>query len=137
MKNIKKLLLLILLIIFCSSCGNTSNLKSMSYKEFNEKLANKDTFFFVLVKDGCQYCEKFIPKVEEIVDEYNIIGYKLNYSSMSEDEQNEFYEKYEAGSTPTTMFIKDGKEISQMQRIEGNVSKEKVVAKLKSLNYIE
>ena len=65
MKKFKKFLLLILLIVFCSSCGK-SNFKTISYSELNKKLNNNDTFFFVVVRDGCQHCEKFVPKVENV-----------------------------------------------------------------------
>lgn len=137
MKNLKRLFLLILLVLFCSSCGSSSNLKSLSYKEFKEKIKNEDTFFLVVIRDGCQHCEKFVPKVEEVVDEYNIIGYTLNYSDLSEDEDEEFYNQYVVDGTPTTIFFKDGKDISILQRLEGNVSKEKLIDKLKKNDYIK
>ena len=68
MKYIKKIIFLFVLIILCTSCGS-SNLKSISYSELNKKLENKETFFFVTIKDGCQHCEKYVPKLEEILDE--------------------------------------------------------------------
>lgn len=136
MKNIKKILLLIVLVILCSGCGS-SKLKSLSYSELNKKFKNNDTFFFVVIKDGCQYCEKYVPKVEEILDEYDIEGYTLNYSDLSDEDEEKFYEEYGVDSTPTTIFIKDGKEISVLQRIEGNVSKELLVNKLKNNGYIK
>ena len=136
MKKFKSFILLFLLVLLCSSCGS-SNLKSLSYKELNKKLENNETFFFVVIRDGCSHCESFVPKVEEVVDEYNIIGYTLNYSDLSEEEDEEFFEKYGISSTPTTVFIKDGKEMSILQRIEGNVAKEKLVDKLKKNDYIK
>lgn len=136
MKKLKSILLLCLLIILCSSCGS-SKLKSMSYKELNKKLEAKETFFFVVVRDGCQHCENYIPKVEEVLKEYDIEGYKLNYSDLSSEEDEKFFEEYGISSTPTTVFIKDGKEVSILQRIEGNVSKDKLIDKLKKNEYIK
>ncbi len=136
MKKIKSVLLLILLVFLCSSCGS-NNFKDISYSELNKKLENKETFFFVVVRDGCQHCEAFIPKVEEVLKEYDIKGYKLNYSDLSEKDEEDFTNKYGISSTPTTVFIKDGNETSILQRIEGNVSKEKLIDKLKKNDYIK
>lgn len=136
MKYIKKMVFILLLVLFCSSC-NSSNLKSLSYSELNKKLNNNETFFFVVIKDGCPHCEKYVPKVEEVLDEYNITGYTINYSDLSKKDDDEFYNKFGIDSTPTTVFIKEGKEISIMQRITGNVSKEKLISKLKINEYIK
>ena len=136
MKNIRKILFLFLLVILCTSCGS-SKLKSISYNELNKKISNNETFFFVVIKDGCPHCEKYVPKVEEVLDEYNIEGFTINYSNLSEKDDDEFYSEFGVESTPTTIFIKDGKEISIMQRLVGNVSKEKLISKLKTNNYIK
>ena len=135
MKNIKKLFLLLLIVFICSACGS-SKLKSISYSSFKEKLKNKETFFLVVTRDGCQYCEKFVPTVEEVLSEYEVTGYNLNYTDLSDSDKELFDPEYNVDSTPTTIFIRDGEEISILQRIEGNVSKEKLVAKLKSNGYI-
>lgn len=136
MKKFRNIILLCLLIILCSSCGS-SKLKSISYSELNKKLNNNETFFFVVIRDGCQHCENYVPKIEEILEEYNIVGYKLNYSNLSEKEDEEFYNKFGVDSTPTTIFIKDGQETSIMQRLVGNVSNEKIISKLKTYEYIK
>ena len=136
MKKIKNILFICLLIILCTSCGS-SNLKSLSYNELNKKLENKETFFFVVIRDGCQHCENFIPKVDDVLNEYDIVGYKINYSNLSEKEDDEFYNTFGVDSTPTTIFIKDGKEVSILQRLVGNVSKDKLISKLETNNYIK
>ena len=136
MKKVKYYVLLFISIVLLTSCGS-SNLKSISYSELNKKLDNKETFFFIVTRDGCSHCEDYIPKVEEVLDEYDIVGYNLNYSDLSEEDDEEFYNKYGISATPTTVFIKDGKEVSILQRIEGDVSKEKLITKLKNNNYIK
>lgn len=136
MKKLRNILLLFLLVLLCSSCGS-SKLKNLSYSELIKKMENNETFFFVVIKDGCQHCEGFIPKVEEVLKEYDIVGYKLNYSDLSEKDDEEFFNKFGISSTPTTVFIKNGNEISILQRLEGNVSKEKLIDKLKKNDYIK
>ena len=136
MKKVKYFLLLFLSVLLFTSCGS-SKLVSISYSELNKKLDNKETFFFIVTRDGCSHCEDYIPKVEEILEEYDIVGYNLNFSDLSEEDDEDFYSKYGINATPTTVFIKDGKEISILQRIEGDVSKEKLILKLKNNNYIK
>ena len=136
MKKIKNILLICLLVILCTSC-KSSNLKSLSLNELNKKLDNKETFFFVIIQDGCQHCEKFVPVVEDVLDEYNLVGYKINITDLSEEDDEALFAMYGVNSTPTTIFIKDGKELSILQRIEGSVSSEKLINKLKANNYIK
>ena len=83
---------------------------------------NKETFFFVVIRDGCSFCESFVPKVEEVLNEYDVIGYKLNISTFTEEEYNEFDATWNVDGTPTTIFIKDGSEVSILQRLEGQTA---------------
>ena len=135
MKKIRYLLLFLFVGILLTGCGS-SNFKSLSYSELQSKLDNKDTFFFVVIRDGCSYCEAFAPKVEAVLNEYDVVGYKVNISDMSEDEYKKFDEVWNVDGTPTTIFIKEGTEESIMQRIDGSVSKDKVISKLKQNGYI-
>ena len=137
MKYIKKIVMVVALIFVCSSCSQNNKLKELTYNDLQNKINSKDTFFFVVIKDGCQHCENFVPKVKEVVNDYEIVGYTLNYSDLNEEDNNSFYSEYKVDSTPTTIFIKDGREISILQRITGNVSKDKLIEKLKTNNYIK
>lgn len=136
MKNIKKVIFILLIILFCSGC-ESSNIKNLSYSKFKDLRESKETFFFVVIKDGCKFCESFIPKLEEVADENNVTGYKLNISDMNEEEWKEFNNEFKIDGTPTTIFMTEGKEVSLLQRIDGNASKEKIISKLKNNNYIK
>ncbi len=135
MKRIKFILLFILSIFILTGCGS-SNFKSISYNELKSKLKGNETFFFVVVKDGCRYCESYEPIVEEVLKENDITAYKLNLSELSDDDFDTFYSEFKVDSTPTTIFSEEGK-ISLMKRIEGSISKEKLTEKLKAMNYIK
>lgn len=138
MKYFKYLLLVLCtftLLIGCTKKDN--NLKDISYKELNEKIANNEEFFFVVTQDGCSHCEEFVPILEEVLKENNVIGYNFNLTRLSEEEHDKFKEEYNVEGTPTTIFIKDGKEVSIMQRIVGSLSKEKLEQKLKNSGYIK
>ena len=139
MKKFKNLLLVLIMFVILVGCTSKSSnsLNDISYSKFKNMLDNKESFFFIVVKDGCSYCEAFVPKVEEVLNDYNLVGYKLNLTEMSSDEYDEFMNNYNVDGTPTTIFITEGKEVSLLQRMEGNVSKEKIISKLKSNNYIK
>lgn len=136
MNKIKFLFLIFLSLFIFSGCGS-SNFKSISYTELTNKLDNKDTFFFVVIKDDCRYCEAFKPKMEKVLDEYDVVGYKLNISDMSEKEYKDFQNQFNVDSTPTTVFIYQGKEVSVLLRLEGNQSEEIIISTLKENNYIK
>ncbi len=136
MKKIKFIVLSLLLLLTFTGCGK-SNVKDLSYSKLKDMISDEETFFFVVVRDGCSFCEKFVPILEEVTDEYEITGYKLNIAKMSEDEYNEFDSIYNVDGTPTTIFIEKGKETSLLQRIDGYVGKEKLISKLENTGYIK
>lgn len=139
MKKFKIITLILVLTFIFVGCGKGDNnyLKELTYSDFNKKVSDAETFFVVLVQDGCPHCEEFVPKLEEVLTEYQVIGYKLNMSTMSEEEYNEFSLKYGKDGTPTTIFLNEGKELSKMQRISGNAAKSKIISKLKGNGYIK
>ena len=135
MKKIKYILLIIFSFLIMTGCGK-NNLKSLSFNELNNKLNNKDTFFFEIVQDGCSHCASFTPKLKEVLNEYNVVGYQVNLTNLTTEEYQKFNSMFDVDGTPTTIFITDGQEVSVLQRIDGNVSKEKIVSKLKANKYI-
>ena len=138
MKYFKIFALVSILFVLLVGCENKNDyLKNLSYKELNEKLENKEEFFFVVTQDGCSHCEEFVPVLKEVLNENKIIGYNFNLTRLSEEEKTSFDELFAVDGTPTTIFIKDGKEVSIMQRIVGGLSSDKLVQKLKNSGYIE
>ena len=77
-----------------------------------------------------------IPKVENVLNEYDVVGYVINLTDLSDEDYEKIQEDFGINGTPTTLFIKNGKEI-KMQRYEGSVSEEKIISKLKTNNYIK
>ena len=136
MKKIKYLLPLFLVLFIFVGCGKKDNLKDISYSKLTSMMDEKETFFFVVKKDGCSHCEDYIPKVENVLNEYDVVGYVINLTDLSDEDYDKIQEDFGVNGTPTTIFIKNGKEI-KMQRFEGSVSEEKIISKLKTNNYIK
>lgn len=144
MKRITKILLLLFVLVLFTGCtkeeensDDAKYLKEISYSELLEKIENKETFFFEVMQDGCSYCQAFTPKLISVLKEYEITGYKLNMTNLTEEEYEEFDKNFGIDGTPETIFITEGKEKTKLQRIEGNTSKTKIIAKLKSNGYIK
>ena len=135
MNKIKYLLLVLLVGVIFTGCGK-NNLKTISFNELNKKLENGESFFFEVVQDGCSHCANFTPKLKEVLNEYDVIGYQLNLTDLTEENYKTFNSMFDVDGTPTTIFIVNGKEVSLLQRIDGDVSKEKIISKLKTNKYI-
>ena len=135
MKKVKYLLLILLFGFSFTGCGK-NNLKTISFSELSKKLENSESFFFEVVQDGCSHCANFTPKLKEVLNEYDVIGYQLNLTDLTAENYEKFNSMFDVDGTPTTIFIVNGQEVSLLQRIDGNVSKEKIISKLKTNKYI-
>ena len=134
MKKIKVLILLLFSVLLLSGCSNDSYLKDLSFSELKNKIEAKEEFFFVVTQDGCSHCEAYVPVLTKTLNKYKITGYNLNLSKLSESDNKEFEELFKTEGTPTTIFVKDGNEISILQRIYGEATEDQIV---KNNNYIK
>lgn len=132
-----KLLLLILCITIITGCSNSKNLKEITYKDLDKSLKNNETFILEIVQDGCSNCEAFTPKFKKIIEEYDIDVKQINLTNLSEEDNNNLTNLYNVSGTPTVIFITKGKEEQISKRIVGNVSKDKIISKLKTAGYIK
>lgn len=138
MKHIKRIILLIILIFCCCACDNNGKyLKEINYKDFSKKINNNETFFIEVVQTGCSFCQSYTPKLKSVLEEYKITGYQINITEMNDEDYKLFNSAFNIKGTPTTIFITEGKEISVLQRIDGNKDKETIISKLKSNGYIK
>lgn len=147
MKNNKKKLVMgilggiivIGLIVFYFLGSNSSdNFIKLNYNEFKEKVDNKDSFVLCVSRTTCSHCNDYKPKLKEVSKKYNIKIYYTEINEFSNSELDYFKDNFGFdGGTPITMFIKDGKEGTTGSRIEGDVSMEKIVSKLKTNGFIK
>ena len=144
MKNKKAILIVgvilvlsVILTIFLLS-NNKFGIKELTYNEVIQKIDNKENFVLVVSKTSCPYCEAFLPKIEKIAKKNKFVVYYIEVDKLSKSENQEFSSKvaYVSG-TPTTIFIEDGEEKIAANRINGNVSEEKIVSRLRLYGYID
>jgi len=147
MKNdkIKNIIIGILIIVIIAlitiiiyNLKNKDRLHELTYDEVIEKVENEDSFVLCISRTTCSHCNLFKPKLKSITKEYNIDIYYIDIDKYTDEEQTTFASKFSWDkSTPTTIFLIDGKETTTSNRISGNVSTKTVIEKLKKNGFIE
>lgn len=115
-----------------------NRLEEINYDKFFNKMQKEDSFALVISKTECKYCMMYLPKLKSIAKEYKLKFYYVEVDKFTADESDSFssYIDYNA-STPTTVFIKNGKEENKLNRINGNLKSDKIIEKLKKVGYIK
>ena len=116
---------------------SSSNLKEIKYEKMMEKVNNKDTFVVLFSQTTCSHCQAFKPKLESVANEFNIKIYYLETDLLDEDEYKQLKKDFSFSGTPTTLFIINGEEKTAATRINGDVSRDKIISKLKSNGFID
>ena len=130
--------ILSLVVISLFDNGNShGELVKVSYNDIVSKVDNNEDFILVVSQSTCSHCATYKPKLIEIAKEYNIDIFYIDYNDENSDTQVKFLKEFNlSGATPTTLFIKDGKEASLLNRLEGDLSSTKVVEKFKKMGFI-
>lgn len=114
------------------------NLIKLSYDEIMEKIDNKESFILCISRTTCSHCNVYKPKLRKVANKYDIKIYYTDVDKYSKNDLKNFSSKISFdGGTPTTLFIKNGEEKTTATRIEGDVSIEKIVDKLKKNGFID
>lgn len=130
--------IIVILLVNYANTPKPGSFIQLDYKGVIKKVDNKDKFILVVSKSTCSHCATYKPKIEAIVKEYGTDVYYIDYDEETEDTQKEFLEKFNLdGATPMTLFFEKGKEISVLNRIEGDLSSEKVIATFKKMGFID
>ena len=142
MKKNKIILIGLIIIILLTSTiiilGNKSNLIKLNYNEVIEKINNKETFILCISAKNCVHCQNYKPKLKKISNEYNIKIYYIDTDTIDKNNYEEFKKQLNFdGSTPVTIFIKDGQEKTTATRINGDASSRTIISKLKTNDFIE
>ncbi len=99
----------------------TDNITDLTFEEFKNLFKSSNKSLVVIVKDGCGYCARFEPVLEETMEEMELKMYRLNTTTMTTDEKIELADYVYLDGTPTTYVIQNG---SVIGALEGSKSKE-------------
>ena len=145
MKKQKKRALIIVAVCLVIAIGafvadrmlSKSNLVEIKYSEMKKKIDDKDSFIVLFSQTTCSHCMDFKPKLEKVANDTGIKIYYLETDLLSEDEYTDLKKDFSFSGTPTTVFIINGEEKTAASRINGDVTVEKIIAKLKSNGFID
>ena len=114
----------------------TYGLSKITYEELTTKKENQEDFILIVSRSNCSHCATYKPKVEEIAIKNEIIVYYIDTDTLSN--KDDFLEEFNLdGATPMTLFFKDGKETTVLNRIEGDLSSKTVKEKFKDMGFID
>mgnify|MGYP005777295097 FL=1 len=132
------ILVLLLAFLIINKAISKGNLVELTYDEFVQKIDNEESFVLCISLTTCSHCATYKPKLESVANDYGIDLYYIDIDKYSEEEQDEFEKIINFNdSTPTTVFLKNGKETTASNRINGDVSTSRIIDKLKSNDFID
>ncbi len=132
------ILVLLLSFLIINKAISKGNLVELTYDEFVQKIDNEESFVLCISLTTCSHCATYKPKLESVAKDYGIDLYYIDIDKYSEEEQEEFEKIINFNdSTPTTVFLKNGKETTASNRINGDVSTSRIIDKLKSNDFID
>ena len=131
--SISTILLIIILSILLVNNSKDNYLERINYNKINEMINSKETFTLCISKTTCTHCQSFKPKLKEVANKYKIKIYYVDIDKENEENKQKLLELLSLSeSTPTTIFIKKGEEATSANRINGDVSKELIIERLKN-----
>jgi len=131
MKKILMIITLLFSTLCLTGCGKYKTYTELSFSEFQTKLENKDSFVVVMGSSTCSACAMYKVTMEEVIKQNQVEIFYLGLDTLSKEEYSQIYSKFVVEMTPTTIFIKDGKETSTYDRIVGTASATEVIKNLK------
>lgn len=107
-----------------------AGIKEISYSDYEKQIESDKPFIVMIVNDGCSYCEKFIPVMKEVSEEYKIPVSSINLVNLTQEEysalaKSNVYLKTEQWGTPTTLILK-GKRV--VDSLGGYTDKEALIS---------
>lgn len=114
-----------------------SHLVLLNANEFKEKIENKDSFIIIMTGSKCSHCESYLPIFKKVLADYDLTAYQIHTDLLNNEEQAFVKGVATINGTPTVIFIKDGEEISAMNRLVGEKSRTETIDRLKVMGYIE
>ena len=132
MKNKKNIIMIIVICLLGVGIGyllfNSSDngLVELNYNELTTKIENKEDFVVCISRTTCSHCNDYKPKLRKVANKYKINIYYTDIDKYNKTDLEKF-----------TIFIKNGEEKTTATRIEGDVSTDKIIDKLKKNGFID
>lgn len=129
------------LVYSVTSVGNTTNEEykeyiDLTYDEFAKKLDNNETFVVLVYKTSCSHCQSFEPKLNKLIETYNLEIYSINLDELSEKQLSIVTNKTFVSGTPTMVFFKEGKNQRNINLV-GDKDEEEIISFLLKAEFLK
>ena len=115
----------------------SSYLIELTYDELAKKVENKETFILVYTQTTCSHCAEYKPILKRTLAKQELYAYEIILDKLTKEEKGKLNDIANVSGTPTTVFIKNGAEISTSSRLVGIQQEQKLISRFKALGYIE
>ncbi|MEG0026222.1 MAG: thioredoxin family protein [Bacilli bacterium] len=136
----KKVLIVsvVLFSLLISGCFNRpTTYEEIDYEIYSDMIKNRESFILFIGSSECNHCVAYKETLKQVIKKYHVDVKYIDISKMNESQKNKFKAHITFAGTPTTIFIKNGKEKSTYNRINGAQDYNKVIAKFADNQYIE
>ncbi len=129
---------LIVAALFGDRLLSREYLHEIKYDDLMTKIENKEDIILCISQTTCNHCQSYKPKLARVGKKYKVDIYYIDVDLLNQEERQELNKKVSiSGGTPATAFIKNGEEKTAANRINGNVSTDKIIEKFKKQGYIK
>jgi len=135
----KKILVLIGFCLLLVGCTGPTTYQTINFNRLESKLNTRESFVLVIGSATCPACATYRRTMEEIIREYRLMIYYVNYDDFNNVERSRLHERFdfsEGLGTPTTLFIINGNERLE-DRIRGTAPTETIISLLEKHNFLE
>lgn len=131
-------IMVISIILLTTGCGKKlKNYNEISLEKYNEMIENKESFAVVIGSSTCGACEVFKVPMKKFISSYQVDVKYVDLSKLSKEESDAFLLEIGVKSTPTTLFIEEGKQTSVYNRIVGAESYSNIKKAYEKMGYIK
>jgi len=137
MKKILIVMAFIGSIFLLAGCGGPKTYEEISFGELKQKIENKEDFILFIGSETCSACSAYKITLNKIIENYGLDVKYIDLDKIGEEDYSYVRKLAYFTGTPATVFIKDGKEDKEKERITGNVKYSKAIKILTENGYIK
>lgn len=131
----KKILIIVACLLCLTGCTKYKDYTELTYDELNKKLDNKETFVLVIGSSTCSACAQYKETMKDVIKDKQVEIFYLDLYKLNDEDRAKVDSKYSIKGTPSTLFIKEGKE-DIYNRLGGAESYSTVIEKLKQHGFV-
>ncbi len=136
----KKFFIMFVISLFLFTGCSKSKLTTyteISYDDYVNMMDNGESFPLVIGSSTCSACSMFKGTMESFISKYQVNVRYLDISKLSDEQFNLLKSEINFSSTPTTIFVENGKHTSVYYRIVGSENLSNVVKAYTKMGYLK